>query len=695
MATAEKNSKKIKDENGMKNEFTFKYDQNIFNNSNKNEPKKSFNLEDNNYLNSSLISEFMSLSLNKKIERYKQNSVYRKLKDKKSLNTFLHYLAMNDDNYPLLNLIKPTIQEMNTQNILRETPLHTAIKNKSEKISRYLIENTTNLNIVDNDFNTPLHLATINNDLYLVKILIKNNANSNMKNKKSETALDIAKKNNFKEIINYFNEILTLNFIKKESIDSIDENLKINKIKDNIKHNNYKFATISNTENNENSKNLYKGRFNNFVLNKPKIKKKYRGNSTSFVDYSADDKYSNDSKTLQVYMKKIVSRSRSNQQHPETKYETKTHDINNKKPEFIINNFLAERESSNENSILETPIKPKPRKTDIILNNEKMVDCDNESEEEEESIIRESTEGVKPKTNYISELHNLKTVKITSLSDLDNKKNPYKQVDNFINGIHKADISVSESDGVIYEDGLQVIEPCIDVSNINDNSQDNTGVSIDSFNNTNLKIKEEIKNKSKADLYNFLKKINMEKYNDLLISEGFDDINLIISQMNLGNPITDDALREIGISKAGDRAKILIRMQEVSHGFPFKIAFDSVYYNRNVSFSQLKFDFHVRALQVWLDKLHLKKFTENFYNNGYFSTELIFIQKASKFPINNTILERDIGITNANERQLVLNSISSNSKNYVSELLRKSYKKSQSDRITPSKNLIDEKCIIM
>ena len=43
----------------------------------------------------------------------------------------------------------------------------------------------------------------------------------------------------------------------------------------------------------------------------------------------------------------------------------------------------------------------------------------------------------------------------------------------------------------------------------------------------------------------------MEKYNDLLINEGFDVINLIISQIKTGLHINDDALREIGIEKLG------------------------------------------------------------------------------------------------------------------------------------------------
>ena len=148
MNTEEMSNKKINEGNGMKNEFTFKNDEIIFNNSNKNGTNNTVNMEENKYLNTSLISEFMSLSLNKKIEKYKQNSVYRKLKDKNSLNTFLHYIAMNDDNFPLLNIIQPTTSEMNTQNIERQTPLHIAIQNKCEKISQYLIENKTNLNLV-------------------------------------------------------------------------------------------------------------------------------------------------------------------------------------------------------------------------------------------------------------------------------------------------------------------------------------------------------------------------------------------------------------------------------------------------------------------------------------------------------------------------------------------------------------------
>ena len=160
--------------------------------------------------------------------------------------------------------------------------------------------------------------------------------------------------------------------------------------------------------------------------------------------------------------------------------------------------------------------------------------------------------------------------------------------------------------------------------------------------------------------------------------------------MKTGLPITDEALREIGIEKPGDRAKILIRVQETAKMFDFKIPFEAVYYMNKKDFKLLKYDFHVKAMQNWLKKIQLQNYLENFYNNGYFSPELIFIQKASKFPINDTILERDLKILNANDRKLIMSSISSNSKNYISELQKKNSKKKHDPNKNSDKNSKDK-----
>ena len=206
-------------------------------------------------------------------------------------------------------------------------------------------------------------------------------------------------------------------------------------------------------------------------------------------------------------------------------------------------------------------------------------------------------------------------------------------------------------------------------------------------------MNKEIKD-TKEELYNFLLKIEMEQYTDILIQEGFDDINLVINQMKTGNPINDDILREIGIERPGDRAKILIRIQECAGLFEFKIQFEPVYYINRKKFEFLKYDFHVKALQNWLKKLKLQNYLGNFYNNGYYSPELIFVQKASKFPIDDTILERDLKIENINDRKLIMSSISSDSDEYISNLKSKKEKIQNGIYIENKQIEENEKCII-
>ena len=54
----------------------------------------------------SFISEFMSLSLNEKIAHYLINKKIRAVKNALTSDTLFHYLCINDDNLPLIKLMK-------------------------------------------------------------------------------------------------------------------------------------------------------------------------------------------------------------------------------------------------------------------------------------------------------------------------------------------------------------------------------------------------------------------------------------------------------------------------------------------------------------------------------------------------------------------------------------------------------------
>ena len=659
---------------------------------------------------SSKISEFMSLSLNAKIEKFKAYPSFRKLKDKNSSNTFLHYICMNDDNFPMMELIKPTIKEMNKQNNFGQTPLHIAIINKNKNITKFLIENGANLNISDNNLNMSLHLAVMNNDSEIIKMLLKYKANPLLVNKNNETVLDIAIKMDFKDCILLLNEVSLMNETKNKRSNNLtnrnneaingnnnNKNKSINTFNNIFSHKkihykkNININSILSTPKKSNNLITFdksnSSRKKNIFITSKKPKTRQRTSSTTPINFPFNDK---------IYTKKIINRSQSTSSTNNVHfYQNQTH-----KPK---------QDNDNNNDISIISYKNNiPRKTDFILQNEVFLDNDNDNEsiEEEESIIREN---IKPKQEetknivqngqiekktekIIESFTSSKTIKVTPLTKTNNKINPFLQIDSFVSAIHKNDQGISESNGYINEDGLIIVEPSIDITNNNSNNN--------IIDNKPMQKKEQIINKinnnkrdTKEDLVNFLKRIEMDQYSDLLIKEGFDDINLVINQMKKGNPINDDILREIGIPRPGDRAKILIRIQECAHLFDFKIPFEAVYYINRKKYEFLKYDFHVKALQNWLKKLRLQNYLENFYNNGYYSPELVFIQKASKFPINDIILERDLKIDNINDRKLIMSSISSNSNNYVSELRKKNVKKKNEDN-PENKEQDDNKCMI-
>ena len=138
-----------------------------------------------------------------------------------------------------------------------------------------------------------------------------------------------------------------------------------------------------------------------------------------------------------------------------------------------------------------------------------------------------------------------------------------------------------------------------------------------------------------------------------------DDIDVILKQMNEGFPALDDTLKEIGIKQAGDRAKILIRLQEISNEFNFHFPFEEVYFKNNGS------------IKKWLDAEGLSKYNKNFLDVGYQSFELLLIQMASKYKFNENILRNDLLINKEKDINKIMKSLGTNSEKYVKELLKK------------------------
>ena len=176
-------------------------------------------------------------------------------------------------------------------------------------------------------------------------------------------------------------------------------------------------------------------------------------------------------------------------------------------------------------------------------------------------------------------------------------------------------------------------------------------------------IEDAVKNNS---LKEFLVQINMQKYLNNFIENGFDDMKMIIEQAQKGIYIKDSELKEAGILIPGDRAKILIRIQEKAGNFKFAVP-KSVYYTCK-NLNSVNNDINIKNFKNWLKNLRIDNYLKNFINNGYHSIELLFLQMESQSPLTAEILKEEMGIDKIGHRSRIINKLKEDGRSYINKL---------------------------
>ena len=167
-------------------------------------------------------------------------------------------------------------------------------------------------------------------------------------------------------------------------------------------------------------------------------------------------------------------------------------------------------------------------------------------------------------------------------------------------------------------------------------------------------------------LKEFLSQINMLKYMNNFIQSGFDDIDLIIEQAQQGIYIKDSELKEAGITVPGDRAKILIRIQEKAGNFGFAVPKNVYYICKDLE--NIENDENIMNLDNWLKALKIEDYLMNFIYNGYYSIELLLLQMESKNPLTVEILKDEIGIDKIGHRSRIINKLKDEGRSYNNKL---------------------------
>lgn len=177
--------------------------------------------------------------------------------------------------------------------------------------------------------------------------------------------------------------------------------------------------------------------------------------------------------------------------------------------------------------------------------------------------------------------------------------------------------------------------------------------------NSHLSLKSTIK---KEKIFKFIEEINLPKeYAYILLCNGFDDLDVLISQTKKGIALSYQNLKDIGIKLPGERARIIIHLEEISGNFDFNLDKDVIYSNSNKKINSNN------SLYKFFHSINDDILFNNFIDAGYYNVELLFIQMHSNQPLNENIMKNDFGLNDIDSKK-ILDILNDCSGNYINKL---------------------------
>ena len=566
-----------------------------------------------------LISSNYSTEFLYKILKYNPKLINKKDENNE---TFLSY-AIKRKNLSIIELLLTSqILDYSYQNIQGNSYLHLAVIYELESIVKKLIEKGIDLNMKNFDGNTALHYAYSVNNYNIIILLLQNKIDFTIKNNLQLIAEEI-KPNSLKKdelIINNNNQI-------NKSVIIDWENNKINEDRNNDEKNKMVYSKVKNIT----------------PLVVKKINKRY---NDIYINNSAKNRigmFNRKGKSHDNTISLNIQRSSNNLINIPNYNNTEKYNKN------IINSLLDSKQETVRKNIFENKILP----SNLQINCHK---CDlNYLNSYQNKNLKnfQKTRNTQCILNGIRNRKNFTPLKLTNANE--------RYQDLKIN----TDRNNTDEDKLLYDGKhsiyeIRTIEENIKIKNkkIKNSNHD---IIYDNQKSTN----------DSSSLYLFLSDIKMEKYLNNLQDNGFDDVNLLIYQARTENPITDLQLKEVGIKNMGDRARILIKVEESANNFGYSLPNEVYYICDNINSIDINEDKNINKLLQWLIKINVEEYLDNFLINGYYSIELLLIQMLSKNPLNDDSLKNEIEINKIGHRSRILNRLKEDSKEFNKNMRKK------------------------
>jgi Ankyrin repeats (3 copies)/SAM domain (Sterile alpha motif)/Ankyrin repeat len=154
-------------------------------------------------------------------------------------------------------------------------------------------------------------------------------------------------------------------------------------------------------------------------------------------------------------------------------------------------------------------------------------------------------------------------------------------------------------------------------------------------------------------LQKFLKSLKLGHYKDMLIMNGFDDLDFMIYQMASPLAITHKVLQTIGMEKHGHRSRLIMKLEQsagCTRRIDEKNVVDSAW---ECCRPELNNPIGISNLKDWLKLLKLEDYLYMFENSGYEDIQFMCSQMNSRYPIDDNLLSK-IGIEKIGHRMRIL-----------------------------------------
>ena len=498
----------------------------------------------------------------------------------------------------------------------KETFLSHAIKrNNNAIINLILTSPMLDLTYQDKKGNTYLHISIIQQNINLIRALLEKGISVNEKNNDGNTALHFAYYINNIEIVKLLlNYHINTNIKNKQGLKA-EEVIPSNDI-DKIAG----FEVNMNFDDNIYDELKYNSNENNEIYDLNKNKKNIDSNGSGETKYKSQ-----------------ISKNKNGIKNKKSNNKKKT--IKNKN-----NNKDSDNIEPQDDDIIALPFY-------CIGNSNRKISNIDRIYYENDKFIRKESENFP----FYSELIH---------SNNENNRTPLKNEKNneLSNIIENKNITENNSNNNLHNQNFENDDKKKENASFSKNlSKNNILNSNNIINDNNNEI-----NFTNKPLLEFLNQINMQKYYLHLKNNGLEYINIIIEDTKKGIYITDNQLKMIGINKPGDRAKILIRIQEKANLFEYTVP-KNVYYN-STNLEKIEDDPKVNKLYEWLKNIKLEQYLNNFLSNGYCSIDILFFQLLSNQPLTDEILKDELEISKLGHRTRIFNKLKEEIRSYENQL---------------------------